>query len=262
MGTAALTARLPLVRGRRHAAEATACGLRFDRPGGPVVAVCGLTGGAGASTLAFALARQAARESSVPVLLTEAASAGGDLATLAGCCSPLSLGELGERVARGEQPERVFCEPEPGLRLIASAPRRALDVEEGAVARVLDDARSAHGLVVIDCGQVWRFGAAILERATHVVWALPATRAALRRAQLLLATDALPRAGGARELLAAIFSQPGRRASVRELRRLARIRCDHLLLIPHLPELSAGRPDDTGALAGTLTALATALRPA
>src|SRR4051812_36549590 len=66
MAAAALAARVPLLNARRSEA-APACGLAFDEPGGPLVAVCGLVGGAGASTLALCLARQAAHESAAPV---------------------------------------------------------------------------------------------------------------------------------------------------------------------------------------------------
>src|SRR5436305_1368767 len=56
----------------------SACGLAFERLGGPLVAVCGLAGGAGTTTLALALARQAARESALPVPPRAAGSATGD----------------------------------------------------------------------------------------------------------------------------------------------------------------------------------------
>lgn len=263
MGAAALTARLPIVRPRRRPAEGAACGLRFNQVGGPLVAVCGLTGGAGTSTLSFLLARQAACDSIVPVLLTEQTSDGGDLAALAGRAAPLGLRELANHVARGEQPERVFCEPEPGLRLLASTPRPEAETAHADVERVLDHGRGAHGLVVIDCGQRWRHDPDVLKWATHIIWTLPASPVAVRRAQLLLAAGALPRPAGAREILAASATHPRQRAAVRELRRLARVRCDRLLLVPHLPGLPAGRlDDDRGRLTNTLTALATALRPA
>ena len=71
------------------------CGLRFSRPGGPLVVICGLHGGAGTSTLAYALAAQAAQESPADVLLCETDAAAGDVAALTGVTSPLSLSEIG-----------------------------------------------------------------------------------------------------------------------------------------------------------------------
>ena len=72
MAATALTVRLPgLLARQRAASTATLTGLAFDRPGGPVLAICGLAGGAGTTTLAWLLARQAARESAAAVLLCE-----------------------------------------------------------------------------------------------------------------------------------------------------------------------------------------------
>ena len=68
MGAAAVAARLAQARLAARPRQAT-CDLAFDRAGGPVVAVCGLAGGVGSSTLALALSRQAALESCAPVLL-------------------------------------------------------------------------------------------------------------------------------------------------------------------------------------------------
>ena len=121
MAAAALAARVPLLNARRSEA-AVACGLAFDEPGGPLIAVCGLVGGAGASTLALCLARQAAHESAAPVLLTELAASSAGLAVLAGQASALSLGGLAQQVADGQTPARAFVELEPRLRLLASPP--------------------------------------------------------------------------------------------------------------------------------------------
>ena len=60
MGAAAIAARIPLQRAARRD-RAIESGLVFDELGGPLVAVCGLAGGAGVSTLALLLARQAAQ---------------------------------------------------------------------------------------------------------------------------------------------------------------------------------------------------------
>lgn len=99
-------------------------GLRFDQPGGPVVALCGLVGGAGTSTLSYLLATRAARESHAPVLLCEAEALAGGLAVLAGHASPLGLSQLATLIDAEKTPE---CAPvaqiDGGLRLLATLPR-------------------------------------------------------------------------------------------------------------------------------------------
>src|SRR5437762_14195163 len=109
MDAATLTMRVPLARaGRRTSAGAG--GLAFDVLGGPIVAVCGLTGGAGTSTLAFALADRAARKSSAPVLLTEADPQHAGLAALTGRHTPLPLATLATRVDDRQVPRETFAE--------------------------------------------------------------------------------------------------------------------------------------------------------
>jgi Amidohydrolase family len=213
-------------------------GPRFDRLGGPLVAVCGLVGGAGTSTLALALARQAASHSNVPVLLTESSPERGGLAVLAGRGSPLCLRELARQLDAGERPAEAFVELDGGPRLVAGAPRAAAAVEADLLRRVLADARAEHGLVVVDCGQPSRDEACVLGEATHIVWTLPASRSALRHAQVLFAAGVLPRPGTAREALVASAIQPRGWARLRELRRLAEHRCERLALVPHSRRLA------------------------
>src|SRR3954453_11885064 len=210
MAAAAIAARVPLLNAGRSAA-AVACGLAFDEPGGPLIAVCGLVGGAGASTLALCLARQAAHESAEPVLLTELDGSSAGLAVLAGQTSALSLCGLAQQLADGQTPERAFVELELGLRLLASPPLHDAETEPEHLRALLREARAAHGLVIVDCGTDWTATGAVLNEASHVIWALPATRAALARAQVLLDSDILPPPGAWRELLAA--TALGRRSS-------------------------------------------------
>jgi hypothetical protein len=238
MAASALTALIPSLTGRR--VERGACGLTFDRPGGPLVAVCALVGGSGASTLAFCLARQAARESKTPVLLTEADARGAGLAVLAGQTTEVCLPGLARQVAERQAPERSFAELEPRLRLLSSAPRRATESDPEHLRALLRDARAAHGLVIVDCGTDWAAAAPVLNEATHIVWALPATPAAVARAQLLFASGVLPQPGRWRELLAATAVYARSSARVRALRHLAADRCERLILIPHSEALARG----------------------
>jgi hypothetical protein len=260
MGTAALTARFALPH-RARRAGAAACGLAFDEPGGPIVAVCGLVGGSGASTLAFCLARQAARESRTPVLLTEPDARRAGLTVLAGRSTPLCLSGLAERVAEGRAPAEPFVEIDHGLRLVASAPRRGTDAAPEHVSALICEAKAAHGLVVVDCGTSWITAIPVLDAATHILWTVTASTAAVARARLLLASDALPAPGRARELLVVLASDRRSTASVRALRRLAAQRCERLVLAPCSNAVVNGdlaHPADS--LGRTLTGIAAILR--
>ena len=254
----ALTDRLP----RRGTASRAASGdqLAFHRPGGPLVAVCGLAGGAGTSTLAYLLARRAARHSTVPVLLAEL-EAGGGLVALAGAASSLGLCELARAVDAERPPARPFTEV-AGLRLVAATQPGTPDpLPIGALERLLDDARAAHGLVVVDAGQP-RGGEAerLLAMADHLLLCVPATAAGVRRAELQLASGLLRRAGSAgNRALVCAATQRSARVKVRQLRRLADGRVERLLLVPHLPQLARGQLDQP-ACEPTLAALATILR--
>jgi Flp pilus assembly CpaE family ATPase len=241
---------------RRRRGSTAADGPRFDRLDGPLVAVCGLVGGAGTSTLALALARHAAAHSSVPVLITETSPERGGLAVLTGRASPLCLRELAGELAAGQQPAQAFVELERGLRLVAAAPRVAPAAQSGQLAGLLAQARAAHGLVVVDCGQPCSDQASVLEGATLIVWTLPATPSAIRRAQALLAAGLLPRPGRAPEVLVASALGPVTRGTVRELRHLAKQRCERLALVPHNGRLGAGDLGGLDDLANVVAAIA------
>ena len=260
VAAAALTGRLPLPRRRRASRAAESELLAFHRVGGPLVAVCGLAGGAGTSTLAYLLARRAARHSTIPVLLAELGSGSG-LAAVAGAAAPLALCELARAVDEERAPERPFADA-AGLRLVASTqPGDPGPLPAGALERLLDDARAAHGLVVVDAGQPTPGEAErLLAMANHLLLCVPATAAGVRRAELQLAGGLLGRiAATGRRTLVCTATQPGARAQVRQLRRLADGRVDRLLLVPHLPQLARGELDQP-AFEPTLAALGTILR--
>jgi pilus assembly protein CpaE len=263
VAAAAVAGRLPLVRRPRPAAGREALdGLAFDDRGGPLVAVCGLVGGAGASTLAYLLARRAARHSSAPVLLAELQERGG-LAALTGAAAPLALRELAHAVEQGLEPDRPFAELAGGLRLVASdRPRLGEPVAGTALARLLADARDAHGLVVLDAGPPGGPDYdTLLAAATHSLFVLPATAAALRHAALLEPGGVFDGAAATRSALVAVATHPGRSAKVKQLRRLAEPHLDRLLLVPHVPELAAGNHHlAEPRLEDTFAALATLLR--
>lgn len=262
MGAAALTAYLP----RRRALAARQvdgdAALSFHAVGGPLVAVCGLVGGAGASTLAYLLARRAARHSNAPVLLAELGQHGA-LAALTGAASPLGLRELAQAVAEQHPVERPFAELEGGLRLVAGArPAACEQPTAGALAQILADAREAHGLVVLDTGPYTAVEAgALLGATSHVLFVASATAAALRRVELLAAAGLFTKAGGVSSTLVAIATRPGRGAAVKDLRRLAERHTDRLLLVPHIAEVAANQLERAdGQLESIFTGLATILR--
>jgi hypothetical protein len=259
MGAAAVAVRARIA-GVRRGDRARVCGLTFERPGGPLVAVAGLAGGAGTTTLALLLARQAARESTAPVLVTELSAERPGLAVLAGRAGRISLPELARRVADGDLRAEPFLEIEPGLRLIASTPAVQPPAAVPELDALLDQARDAHGLVVIDCGSDSVAARPVLERATHIIWTLPASVTCVASAHLLLTSTVLPPAGGARELLVGVARDGHATVRVRALRRLAHMRCERLVLVPYSPALARGDAVAAGEITSALTGLASALR--
>jgi len=218
-------------------------GLCFEALPGRLAAVCGLAGGAGTTTLAVALAQAAARSSSAAVLLTETGSQPGGLATVCGTASPLSLAELAQAAAAGQRPERPFAQLQAGPRLVAAPPRQSPDVDEHQLAGVLGDAKLAHGLVVVDCATVSGTQHPVFAQADLIVWTLPATPAAVARAQVLFASPLVPRAGRVAELMVAgaLLEKP--KTPVKALRRLAEHRCDQLVLIPRDHQVAHGHSE-------------------
>lgn len=259
MATAAVAARTTLRRTARRAG-ATPGMLAFDELGGPLVAVCGLVGGAGTSTLALLLARHAAAASTAPALLTEADPRRAGLAGLTGHTTTCSLADLARHVAAHEPPGSAFAEVEPGLRLVAAAPRRSAPVEVDAIRGLLAEARAAHGLVIVDCATNWTHDSPILAAATHILWSTAATRARLAQADALLRSNVVPPAGRCVEVLVATAHTARPDVRVRTLRQLARDRCERLVLIPHSRAVARGDRTIDEPVAHALTGLAAALR--
>lgn len=256
VGAAAVAARLTPVRltPRRRAAT---CDLAFDHVGGPVVAVCGLAGGVGTSTLALALSRQAGTESHAPVLLIDAATTPG-LVALAGARSPRSFGSLADALADGDQPTHTFAEFTSGLRLIATTPERRATPSSDAVRGLMEQARDAHGLVVVDCGAAWMTDATVLACASHVVWMTTATVVGLGAAREVFASSVMPAPARA-EILVARHVPNAASARVRAVRALVRQRRSRLVLLAH-DEHGALQDPPAEPILRTLTAIAPSLR--
>ncbi len=222
----------------------TTTALEFGHAGGPLVAVVGLTGGAGASTLAHLLAAAAAAAStstSTPILLAETGGPRASLRLLAGVSSRCSLVDLALDVDAGRPSDGpLFAVADDGLRVIAAGPRfEPSDETESSLRLLLDDARAAHGLTVVDCCSPERAAdQLVLATATHVVWLAPATTSARVRAGAALDAADLPIAG--RELLAirqdAADLPPATPSTWSEI---AQRRDADVVLVPWIPQLGA-----------------------
>jgi MinD-like ATPase involved in chromosome partitioning or flagellar assembly len=207
---------------------------------GPLLAVCGLAGGAGATTLSYLIALAAARQSSEPVLVADTGGPSGGLAGCAGVEVPSSVGELAQQLAAGVAlGSGIYAAGRDGLRVLASGPEFSSPRADDQVRELLADAREAHGLTVIDCGTLVRDAEQTAAwAATHVAWVLTATAHGVSRGRRVL--DAAPRMAG-KELVVARNDVRQANAPLRELRRIAADRRAPLVLVPHLPGLEGGR---------------------
>jgi MinD-like ATPase involved in chromosome partitioning or flagellar assembly len=209
---------------------------------GPLVAVCGLCGGAGASTLAYLLARFMSTStdtaSGAPrVLLVDAAGTTAGLSLYAGVSSSRSLGTLADGLSQPRaSAQPIVATTAEGLRVIATAPVYEPEADRHGVARILGDARRAHELTVVDCGTASGPSARVaLDLASHIVWVLPATKSGVDRASLALA--GMTRRDAA-EILVARRDGSAPRAAMRTLGSLADSRDAALVLMPQVVGLT------------------------
>lgn len=249
-----------MCRGRPAASteRLSAPGLSFTNPPGPLLQVVGLCGGAGATTLAYLTAATAALQSSGQVLVCDLGGPTAGLGHLAGTHSPWTIADIAERLANGEPlAGDIFVEVDDGLRVIAGAPQFAVHGNRDGVRRILDDARAAHALTVLDGGTLAREAEqAALMLATHVVWVLPASISAVLRARRVLSRIAPL---GRPEFVVARATEG--KPPMRALTALAAERGAPLLLMPHLSGLAEQRTAEAmGEAALTLQALGGLLR--
>ncbi len=206
---------------------------------GPLLAVCGLCGGAGASTLAYLTALAETRRERGNVLLSDTGGPGGGIAHYAGVETPRSLSEVSELLDAGLPVGQLLATTSDGLRVLATGPRLGADCAGDGIERLLDHARRRYTLTVIDCGTLARRADQIaLSTASHVAWVLPATGSGVERGRKTL--DAVAPHPSGREMLLARHMPSDRRRTLRELRDLARERRAPLILLPSLPELATG----------------------
>jgi hypothetical protein len=210
----------------------------------PLLAVCGLCGGAGTSTLSYLVARFAVAQAPGHVLVCDTGGPAGGLAACARVQSPRSLLEAAARVARGlPLPGGLYAVDQSAgasgheLRVIATSRRFADANGADGLEALLAMARSdgAHALTVADCGTLQREAdRLVLRAASHNAWVLPATGNDVRRAERVLAAIGPDPAG--RELVVARHDRRERAAGLRALRALADRRRAPLVLIPHLSD--------------------------
>ncbi|MFZ0381154.1 MAG: hypothetical protein WCD11_01260 [Solirubrobacteraceae bacterium] len=206
---------------------------------GILLAVCGLVGGAGTTTLAYLIARAAARQGDGPVLVADAGGSSGGLAVFAGVESSRSLPELAGALCTDVPPEEVlYSTTRDGLRVVARGPEFGTPAPLVHLRTLLGDAREAHTLTVIDCGTLAsEVGQIIMAEATHVAWVVSATKHGVELGQRVLA--AAPSGRGS-QFLVARRDRREMNAPVRELRRLAGEQRLPLVLVPDLPGLEDG----------------------
>jgi len=206
---------------------------------GRLLAVCGLCGGAGASTIAYLTALAAARSERGDVLLADTGGPGGGISFYTGVVTPRSLGEVAELLEAGLPVAQLLATTREGLRVLATAPRFTAEYARDGVELLLDHARERYTLTVIDCGTLARQADQhALAKASHVAWVLPATSGGVERGRNTL--DALAPHPSATELLLARHEPSAGRRALRELRGLARGRRAPLILLPSFPELTTG----------------------
>jgi Flp pilus assembly CpaE family ATPase len=209
------------------------------RPGA-LLAVCGLCGGAGTTTLAYLIGLFAARNRAGSVVVCDTGGPSGGLAAYAGVAAPRSLLELAELPTAGLSIGCPYATTSDGLQVLATAPRFTPACRRDGVERVLEQARAAHALTVVDCGTLAREAEQlVLARASHVAWVLPATVSGVRRAGAVL--GAIDPVGG-RELVIARRDTRDRQARLAEVKALASSRSDTLIIVPYLPDLAKAPP--------------------
>jgi MinD-like ATPase involved in chromosome partitioning or flagellar assembly len=216
------------------------------RPGqrGALVAVCGVCGGAGSTTLAYLVARSAARAGKDAVLVCDLGGVAAGLAECAGVESALSLPSLANAIGAGEEPiEAVFAHGGDGLRVLARGPRFEQPLDSKGLVRVLQQAREAHYLTLVDCGVPGeRCEEIVLAAATHVIWVLPVRPSAARRSRRLLGL--FPGDASRDEIVVAREDlRAATKASAESLAALASERRAPLVLMPHVSDLGEHGPE-------------------
>jgi MinD-like ATPase involved in chromosome partitioning or flagellar assembly len=218
-------------------------GLSFDLLGGPVVAICGLCGGAGSSTLAYTLAAAAAKSSTQPVFACETSGTTGGLALYARAEPRLALSQAANQLATGTAPGGLVVTSPEEVRVLASRPAATESGDPDGVMRILAEARAAGGLLVLDCGtaahDIDRHALAI---ASHVFWLIPATASGAARGGLAL--KLLREFVHGRQALVARLDRNEHATAVSLLADLAGCWELELILFPHVEDIAQAIVDE------------------
>ena len=216
----------------------------------PLLAVCGLGGGAGASTLSYLIARYAVTSGRGNVIVCDTGGPAGGLAACTSVESAWSLTEASNRLADDLSladglyaVDDVAGAPGRELRVIATGPRFSSSGDPAALEALLAMTRSdaVHALTVVDCGTLQRAADRIALRcASHVAWVMPATASGIRRGERVL-TQIRPRPTH-RELLVARRDRRQATPGLRALEALARQRNAPLVLMPDVPDVLDDAP--------------------
>ena len=208
--------------------------------------MCGLCGGAGASTLAYLVALAEASRDRGSVLVGDTGGPSGAIACYAGVEAPRSLVEVAEHVAAGLPAGQLVAITREGLRVLATGPRFTPECARDRVELLLDHARERYALTVIDCGTLAREADQVaLAQASHVAWVLPATVGGVRRARRVLEAINPYLLGG--ELIVARHDERERKAPLRELQAPRRAPPRDAGAPPH-PARPRNQPTPTAAL--------------
>lgn len=184
----------------------------------PLVTVTGLTGGAGTTSLALALACAAADAAGRPSLVAETADNG--LTDIARVASPFSLHDVPRLAEAAERPPTLWANVGAARVMTCTGSARDPNAIELSVAC------RAHSLVVLDCG---RHEPERVPGGAHRVYVTAATAAGLapleRRSPPIGAT------------LAIVAVHPRPRLSLEKIRWSAARVCETVVLAPHRAEL-------------------------
>lgn len=209
------------------------------RPG-RLVAVAGLCGGAGASTLAYLLCCAAIDGGRRPVLCVDATGRGG-IAVWAGTQLGMSFARASVELEAGRRPapDRLFAISKDGVRVLSGVPSLERPVPAACGAgRLLADAQAAHALTVVDCGTLaGEYERLALGSAGHVLLVVPASGSGIERGARLAAQALEVCAAGARVALIARLDGRERKAPVSELAAMADRLSAGLVLFPHIDHL-------------------------
>jgi MinD-like ATPase involved in chromosome partitioning or flagellar assembly len=212
-------------------------GLAFDTAYGPLVAICGLCGGAGVSTLSYTLSAAAAERSTQPVFACETSGMTGGLALYARAQPGLSLTEAANQVAAGTPPSALVVSSPERVRVLGSRPALVERCDPDGAERIVSEARAAGGLVVLDCGTADHdVDRAALGASSHVLWVIPATASGIARGEQALRL--LAEFARGEQALVARLERNEHAAPVSRLAALAARWELELILFPHVEDVA------------------------